>query len=166
VHRKLTRTAIVAVVLASVMPAGAQVTSPSLTQQPFRLPSQPTYGSPPPSPNPSQPLFGSTLGTKPPLSPAIITSSQDLNILRHRDFAGRPCLTIEGMARPHTTNPNLYDHVVNTINSCPNKLRVQLCYYKSTQCVWVDVPGRERKEALLGTLPSVRDFRYEFHEQF
>jgi hypothetical protein len=30
----------------------------------------------------------------------------------------------------------------------------------------VDVPGREHKEALLGTLPSIRDFRYEFHEQF
>ena len=70
------------------------------------------------------------------------------------------------MARPHTTNPNLFDHVVNTINSCPQKLKLQVCYYKSQQCVWMEVPGREHKEALLGTLPSIRDFRYEFHEQF
>jgi hypothetical protein len=100
------------------------------------------------------------------VAPAIITGSQDLNLLRHRDFAGRPCLTVAGLARSHTTNLNLFDHVIDTTNSCPLKLRLQVCYYKSQQCVWMEVPGRDHKEALLGTLPSIRDFRFEFREQF
>jgi hypothetical protein len=160
--------ALLSTTLLLATPAVAQVTnspSPESSSAPrYGAPSQPAYGTPTTS-NPSQ-IFGTSLGTKPPLAPPIITGSQDLNLLRHRDFAGKPCLTVEGMARPHTTNPNLFDHVINTINACPQKLRLQLCYYKSQQCVWVDVPGRERKEALLGTLPSIRDFRYEFHEQF
>jgi hypothetical protein len=164
--RRMPSIATILVSLASAPPAAAQIAPPP---SPSPAPgsssaSQPTYGLQPPSS--SQPIFGTSTGTKPPLAPPIITGSQDLNLLRHRDFAGKPCLVVEGMARPHTTNPNLFDHVINAINSCPQKLRLQVCYYKSQECVWVEVPGRERKEALLGTLPSIRDFRYEFHEQF
>jgi hypothetical protein len=163
--RRMRSIAIILASLAWVPPAGAQIAAPPSSPG-SPSPSQPTYGLQPASPTSTQPLFGSSTGTRPPLAPPIITGSQDLNLLRHRDFAGKPCLLVEGMARPHTTNPNLFDHVINTINNCPQKLRLQVCYYKSPQCVWLDVPGRERKEALLGTLPSIRDFRYEFHEQF
>jgi hypothetical protein len=30
----------------------------------------------------------------------------------------------------------------------------------------MEVPGNERKEAVLGTLPSMKDFRFEFREKF
>jgi hypothetical protein len=30
----------------------------------------------------------------------------------------------------------------------------------------MEIPGRERKEAVLGTLPRVRDFGFEFRETF
>jgi hypothetical protein len=30
----------------------------------------------------------------------------------------------------------------------------------------IEVPGAERKEAILGTLPGVPDFRFEFREKF
>jgi hypothetical protein len=30
----------------------------------------------------------------------------------------------------------------------------------------MDVPGHDKKEAILGTLPSVKDFKYEYTERF
>jgi hypothetical protein len=30
----------------------------------------------------------------------------------------------------------------------------------------MEVPGDERKEAILGTLPAMKDFRFEFRERF
>ncbi len=96
----------------------------------------------------------------------LIGSSNDIEILRHRDFAGKPCLTFGGYARPFTTNPNLFDHVVAIENSCPNPIKLQLCYYKSPECLSLEVSGYARKEAVLGTMPSQKDFRYEFREKF
>jgi hypothetical protein len=96
----------------------------------------------------------------------LIASSSDIEILRHRDFAGKPCLTFGGYARPFTTNQNLFDHVVAVENGCPKAIKLQLCYYKSTECLAVEVPGYARKETVLGTMPSQKDFRYEFREKF
>lgn len=96
----------------------------------------------------------------------LIASSNDIEILRHRDFAGKPCLTLGGYARPFTTNQNLFDHVIAVENSCPKAIKLQLCYFKTTECLSVEVPGYARKEAILGTMPSQKDFRYEFREKF
>lgn len=30
----------------------------------------------------------------------------------------------------------------------------------------MEVPGDEHKEAILGTMPSTKDFRFEFREKF
>ncbi|MBR0750756.1 hypothetical protein JQ604_01000 [Bradyrhizobium jicamae] len=106
-------------------------------------------------------------GTRPgSVQTPLIRSSSDVEILRHRDFAGKPCLSVGGFARPFTTNPNLFDHVISTENNCPKAIKLQVCYYKATDCVPLEVPGYGRKEAVLGTMPAQKDFRFEFREKF
>ena len=99
-----------------------------------------------------------------PQSP--IASSGNTEIMRHRDFAGKPCLSVGGFARSFATNANLFDHVISVENSCPKAIRLQVCYFKSTNCLSVEVPGYGKKEVILGTMPSLKDFRYEFREKF
>lgn len=111
----------------------------------------------------SKPSVG---GTIEPQDEDTFQPSGSEEILRHRDFAGKPCLTVSGYARPHTIDPNLYDDVVSLSNSCPRQISVKVCYYESEDCVLVDVPGSERKEVVLGMLPSIKDFKFEFREKF
>jgi hypothetical protein len=155
---------------ATIPHAKAQSTVPPLTSPNAPLPSlalpPASLGVPPPPvtgtpAKPSPPALGSEIKQAP-----FITSSHDASILRHRDYAGKPCLTVEGMARPHIANPNLYDHIISTSNTCPQRLKMRVCYSNSPECISVEVPGRDRKEVLLGTLPSIKDFSFEFHEQF
>jgi len=97
------------------------------------------------------PTFGASAGTE---------------ILRHRGPTGNACLAVAGHARSHTIDPKLYDHVINVTNSCAQRIALQICYYRSQECISMEIPGGERKEAILGTLPSVKDFRFEFREKF
>jgi hypothetical protein len=118
-----------------------------------------------PAGTPSRPVVGGTTGVPPSQRP-LISGSQNLDILRHRDPTGKPCLTVYGSARPHTMNPNLFDHVITASNSCAQLIKIQVCYYQTQQCISVEIPGRMRKQAVLGILPSIKDFRYEFRERF
>lgn len=110
-----------------------------------------------------RPELGGTY--RPPGNPPI-ASSGNVEILRHRDFAGKPCLNVGGFARPFATNRNLFDHVISAENSCPKSIKLQVCYFKTTQCLDVEVSGYGRKDVVLGTMPSQKDFRFEFREKF
>jgi hypothetical protein len=114
----------------------------------------------------SAPVVGGTagLGTLPP--PKIITGSQDLEIMRHRNFTGKACLEIGGYARPLQTDSRVLDHIIVANSICPQPLKVQVCYFGSRECIEIQVPGYGRKEAILGTLAGMKDFRYEFRERF
>jgi hypothetical protein len=109
--------------------------------------------------------IGSTGGMSPPFGSSIAASSGN-DLLRHRDFTGRPCLDVAGYAKPHTINPNLFDHVITVLNHCPQRIAIDVCYYASPDCIAVSVPGDERREVVLGTMPSEKDFRFEFREKF
>jgi hypothetical protein len=63
-------------------------------------------------------------------------------------------------------DPNLYDHVIAVRNNCPQRIAMQACYYRTHDCIPMEIPGGARKEAILGTLPSGKDFRFEFREKF
>lgn len=106
------------------------------------------------------------VGITAPLDTPTIRASAGEEILRHRGPTGSPCLTVGGIARPHVANPNVFDHVISVKNSCAQRIAIKVCYYRSLDCVPMEVPGGERKEAVLGTLPAVRDFRFEFQEKF
>jgi hypothetical protein len=41
----------------------------------------------------------------------LIDGSGDTDILRHPDFAEKPCLAFDGYARTFTSNANLFDQV-------------------------------------------------------
>ena len=99
-------------------------------------------------------------------TPKKFGASQNTDVLRHRDPAGKPCLAIDGSVRAFISNPNLFDHLITATNSCIKPIKMQVCYYRTQQCVAMDVPGRSRKQAILGTLPSVKDFKFEFRERF
>jgi hypothetical protein len=130
----------------------------------FCSPSCAQDATPPPG-TLGRPGFGGTFpGNSPP--PRIITGSQDTEILRHRDFAGKPCLAIGGFARAHTSNANLFDHVIEIKNGCSQSIRTQICYLRTQECITMEVAGHMTKEGILGTLPSIKDFRYEFRERF
>lgn len=115
--------------------------------------------------NSSGPAFGGA-GVRAPIAPPTFGASKGDEILRHRGPTGKPCLMVTGSARPHTVNRNLYDHVVTVTNSCAQRIALRICYYNSQDCIPIEIPGGERKEAVLGTLPSTRDFRFEYREKF
>jgi hypothetical protein len=110
---------------------------------------------------------GGTMGMRTPLQQSpTFGASAGTQILRHRDMTGKPCLSVGAFARAHTTNPNLYDHVIIAVNGCPLRIAMQVCYYQSQDCIPMEIPGGERKEAILGTLPAMKDFRFEYREKF
>jgi len=125
------------------------ISAPALAQN---EPSQPTVGASGARPAEEvRPTFGASSGNE---------------ILRHRSPMGPPCLTVTGFPRAHVVNPNVYDHVIAAKNSCAQRITIQVCYYKSLDCMPLEVPGGERKEAVLGTLPGAKEFRFEFKEKF
>jgi hypothetical protein len=87
-------------------------------------------------------------------------------ILRHRDFTGRPCLSVLGYARPHVIDPNLYDHVISATNNCPQRIAINVCYYHTQDCIPMEIPGDATREGVLGMMPAEKGFRFEFRERF
>lgn len=125
----------------------------------------PAAGQDAPSPfdAPSRPTIGRSMPSA--ATPRFDPRGQT-DILRHRDFAGKPCLTLSGTARPHLIDRKLFDHVIIASNACPQRIVIRVCYYRTDNCIPMEVPGRERKEAILGTLPSTQQFGFEFREKF
>jgi len=120
-------------------------------------------------PTPFEALSGPTVGgsgatPKPETRPFAAAAGTEL--LRHRSFTGRPCLDVGGYARPHHIDVSLYDHVISAVNGCPQRIELRVCYYRTQDCIPMEVPGNGHKEAILGTLPSTKDFRFEFREKF
>jgi hypothetical protein len=96
------------------------------------------------------PIFGSTNST----------------YKRHYAPTGKPCLTISADARPQVVNKDMIDHWVIVANECSQRIKVQICYYHTQACIVVDAPPYGRKDTVLGVYPKLRDFRYEYKEQF
>jgi hypothetical protein len=106
------------------------------------------------------------VGVPAPTESPTFQASSGNELLRHRGPTGKPCLDVGGFARRHTTVANLYDHVIAIKNNCAQRIAIQVCYYNTQDCLPVEIPGGERKEAVLGTMPSMTDFRFEFREKF
>lgn len=110
------------------------------------------------------PVIGATPGIKLPKNQTVDTYSNRKPYQR-LDSSGRPCLTVGAYARAYASNPNLYDHVMHFENRCAKLISASVCYFNSTSCITVDVPGYQRKESILGIQPSMRDFRFEVREK-
>jgi hypothetical protein len=94
-----------------------------------------------------------------------LPSPNDLNI-RHKGPTGKPCLNLSSASIPLAANRDMLDQVISAVNSCGQRIKVNVCYYKTQHCILMDVPPFERKDAVLGILPKFSDFRFEFKEQF
>ncbi|MDP2296014.1 MAG: hypothetical protein Q8M24_11205 [Pseudolabrys sp.] len=93
-------------------------------------------------------------------------SGENAALTVHRNSLGKPCLNIEAASRAHVINPNVYDNIVSFQNQCNILIKVRVCYFGSESCVDVEVPGRQRKDAVLGIRPNSQYFRYSFKEKF
>jgi hypothetical protein len=89
-----------------------------------------------------------------------------LGAQKHLDFAGKPCLTSEGISRALASNPRIVNHAVSLNNKCSQSIRAKLCYYDSDECTNVTVPARSTTEQIIGVFPAMQTFRYEVKELF
>jgi hypothetical protein len=85
---------------------------------------------------------------------------------QHLDFAGKPCLSTEGAARPLASNARIMNHVVSFDNHCSDRIKLKVCYADTEDCTDVEVPGYGRKDQVIGIFPALQLFRYEVKEQF
>jgi hypothetical protein len=98
--------------------------------------------------------------------PRGIPPAQDGFAKHHTSSLGRPCLEIQGYAKPELVNKNIYQHLIRTNNSCAQTINVQVCYYKTDHCIKMSVPAYEKKDAVLGIFPALKQFQFEAKEQF
>jgi hypothetical protein len=84
----------------------------------------------------------------------------------HMGPTGKPCLTLDGSTKAQTINKDIYEHWVSAANSCGQHIKVRVCYYKTSDCITMDVPPWGRTASVLGIYPALKDFRYEAKEQF
>lgn len=107
----------------------------------------------------SWPAVGQTLLPLPGLAPHSGAPT-------HKGPTGQPCLTFEAYAQPEFINKTIFEHWIKATNSCGQYIKVQVCYYNTDDCIMLNVPPWDKKQAVLGIYPSLRDFRYETKEQF
>jgi hypothetical protein len=109
--------------------------------------------------------FGGAGGLKAPthLSMPI---GENAGSRRHLGPTGQACLAVRGEARAETINPKLFEHVILATNECSQRIKADVCYYLSDHCVSLDVPSYGRDEKILGIMPSMTGFRFEYREQF
>lgn len=84
----------------------------------------------------------------------------------HRDPLGKPCLDFEAASRAHVINPDVYDNIVSIQNRCSKPIKLRLCYYKSENCIDVEILAQQRKDTVLGVYPHMQYFRYSYQEKF
>jgi hypothetical protein len=114
----------------------------------------------------SAPILGGTGGLNLPKPLPLLNGNQSLGSNVHRGPNGKPCLTMVGNAVPQVVKSNIYDHTVVANNDCSIPIRVQVCYYRSQECSPLTIPPYGRKELVLGIMPAMSQFRFEYREQF
>jgi hypothetical protein len=114
----------------------------------------------------SSPGLGAAGGILPPTRSPLFSGSQDAPAHMHTGPTGKLCLTVLGYAAEQVINPNIFTHIISVSNDCSQAIKIQVCYYQSHDCTTIDVPGYGRKEATLGIMPAMKDFRFEYKEQF
>jgi hypothetical protein len=85
---------------------------------------------------------------------------------RHLDWAGKPCLSLNGSAKAQTLNPHIFEHWVSAANSCGQQIKVSVCYKGTDDCIAMSVPPWGRQDSVLGIFPASGDFLFDFKEQF
>jgi hypothetical protein len=114
----------------------------------------------------SSPALGNTGGMVPRQQVPLLSGTPGAGVKLHHTPTGKPCLTVLGYAHPQVINPNIFDHMISASNDCSQPIKMQLCYYQTQQCISVDIPPYGRKDAVLGIMPAMSQFQFEYREKF
>jgi hypothetical protein len=98
-------------------------------------------------------------------NPALYPTDDALS-RKHMGPTGKPCITVFGDAQAQKMNPLIYNHMIMATNACGLIIKLKICYYHSDQCVDLALPAYSQKEAMLGIMPRMTGFRFEYREQF
>ena len=116
----------------------------------------------PQSSNPA--ILGSTGGLHPPTQALLFNGSTGAK--QHLRPGGKPCVTVTGEAKPQTINPHIFTHTVMAVNECGFPIKLTACYFQTEECSPLTVPPYGRNQAVLGIMPAMDRFRFEFREKF
>jgi hypothetical protein len=116
--------------------------------------------------NGAGPSYGATGGMALPSRAPHFSISPDTPAHTHLGSTGEPCLTVQGQAEQQKINPNIYNHTIVGINNCGQAIAVKVCYYQTEDCTRMTIPAYGEKRALLGIMPAMKDFRFQYTEQF
>ncbi len=100
------------------------------------------------------------------LSGPEMVGSAAASAKRHYRPTGEPCLTLSGYAKAQLVNKEMFDHWITVKNDCLQRIKVQVCYFGSQDCIMLDAPPYGENIGLLGVYPKLKDFRYDYKEQF
>ncbi len=109
---------------------------------------------------------GSVAGQSVTSLPKPAYASTNDTYKRHYAPTGKPCLALSGHATAQIVNKKMFDHRVDVINDCVQRIKVRVCYHETDHCVVLDVPPYGRKMGMLGVSPDRPDFRFDYKEQF
>jgi hypothetical protein len=111
-------------------------------------------------------LGGSAFAQDTVLPRGGIPPMQDDLVKQHLASTGKPCLAIQGYAKPELVNKNIYQHLIRAANNCSQIIKVKVCYYKTEDCITMTLPAYASKSSILGIFPALTRFRFEAKEQF
>jgi hypothetical protein len=113
-----------------------------------------------------RPVFGASRGLRAVTPPLALDDPENAGARVHRDPYGKPCVGVVGLSRPQVVNTKMFDQTIIADNHCSALIKLKVCYYGSQTCLPVEVPPYGRKETLLGFFPAMKEFRYQYTEQF
>jgi hypothetical protein len=87
-------------------------------------------------------------------------------IRQHMSPLGKPCLALAGTSRPLKFAVNTFEHVIEAKNNCSLIIKVQICYYQSDHCASVIAPSYGKTTTMLGIATAIKDFKYQYREEF
>lgn len=79
---------------------------------------------------------------------------------------GRPCLVFKQEARPEMIIKGTFDHLVHVRNSCPQRIKVTLCYQGAHDvCRRFALSAYGEETAMLGSMYNQPDFAFDYEEK-
>jgi hypothetical protein len=105
-------------------------------------------------------------GVRPPSQLPIISGTLAVGAKLHRGPMGQLCVSVSGYGEAQIVNPKIFTHWVTAKNECSQPIKLRVCYYQTEQCIDVTVPGYSKKEEILGIMPDLWQFRFQYQEKF
>jgi hypothetical protein len=95
----------------------------------------------------------------------LVATINGREIRKHMSPLGKPCLSLAATSR-QVKFGNAYEHVIEAKNSCSALIVVDICYYQTAHCASLTTPSYGKAGTILGVAPAMKDFKYQYREQF